>query len=163
MRQRDAGDRDRGRDLVDPGVAEIAGDQAEQQAEREADHRGGDRQHHGVADRAHHLGQHRAPGRDRVAEIAMDRAPQPQAELHRQRPIEAVGRAQLRGELLRGIGRQHRDQRVARRDVHQQEAHQRDAEHDRNDVDDPSGRIGEHRLLLFLLARMEKVARRRAG
>jgi hypothetical protein len=50
-----------------------------------------------------------APGRDRVAEIAVDRAPQPQPELHRQRAIETIGRAQLRGELLRGIGRQHRD------------------------------------------------------
>ena len=37
MRHRDAGDGKGGRELVDPGVAEIAGDQTEQQAEGEAD------------------------------------------------------------------------------------------------------------------------------
>ena len=58
--------------------------------------------------------------RDGIAEVAMQRAQQPQAELHRQRLVEAVGGAQLRGELLRRIGRQHGDQRIARRDVHEQ-------------------------------------------
>ena len=74
----------------------------------------------------------------------MERAPQPEPELHRQRTVEAVGGAQLRGEFLRRIRRQHGDQRIAGRDVHQQEAHQRDADHDRDDVDDTSGDIGEH-------------------
>ena len=45
-----------------------------------------------------------------MTEIAIDRLPQPQPELHRQRTIEAVGDAHLIGEFLRGIGRQHRDQ-----------------------------------------------------
>ena len=148
MRHGNAGDRERGRELVDPGVAEIAGDQPEQQPEREADQRGGNRQRDRVADRAQHFRQHRATGRDRAAEIAMQRAPEPQAELHRQRPVEAVGGAHLRGEFLRGIGRQHRDQGIAGRDVHQQEAHQRDAEHDRDDVDDAPEGVDEHGLLL---------------
>ena len=128
MRHRDAGDRDRGRDLVDPGVAEIAGDQAEEQAEREADQRGRDRQRHGVADRAHDFAQHRPAGGDRIAEIAVERLPQPEPELHRQRPVEAVGDAQLRRQFLRRVGGQDRHQRIAGRDVHQQEAHQRHAE-----------------------------------
>ena len=47
MRHRNAGNRDRGRDLVDPGVAEIAGNQAEEQSEREADQGGGHEQRQG--------------------------------------------------------------------------------------------------------------------
>ena len=144
MRHRDAGDRDRGRDLVDPGVAEIAGDQAEQQPEREADQGRGNRKRDRVADRAQHFRQHRAAGGDGIAEIAMERPPHPEAELNRQRPVEAVGGAQLRGEFLRRIRRQHRDQRIAGRDVHQQEAHQRHADHDRDDIDDASGDVSKH-------------------
>jgi hypothetical protein len=79
----------------------------------------------------------------------MDRAPQPESKLNRQRPVETVGGTHLRGEFLRGIRRQHRDQRIAGRDVHEQETHQRDADHDRNDVDDTSGSISEHELFLF--------------
>ena len=41
-----------------------------------------------------------------MTEIAIDRLPQPEPELDRQRTIEAVGDAQLIGEFLRGIGRQ---------------------------------------------------------
>ena len=150
MRHRDAGDRDRGRDLVDPGVAEIAGDQAEEQSEREADQRGGNRQRHGVADRAHHFGQHRAAGGDGIAEIAMERLPQPEPELHRQRTVEAVGDAQLRRQFLRRIRRQDGHERIAGRDVHQQEAHQRHADHDRDHIDDTSGDIGEHEFTFLL-------------
>jgi len=145
MRHRDAGDRDRGRHLVDPGVAEIAGDQAEEQSQRKSDQRSRDRQCHGVADCAHHLRQHRAPGRNGMTEIAVDRFPQPESELDRQRTIEAVGDAHLIGELLRGIGRQDRDQRITGRDVHQQKAHQRDADDDRNHIDDTPEDIDEHR------------------
>ena len=144
MRHRDAGDRDRGRDLVDPGIAEIAGDQPEEQSERKADHRRRDRQRDGVADRAHHFGQHRAAGGDGIAEIAIDRPPQPEPELHRQRTVEAVGDAQLLRQFLRRIGRQHRDQRIAGRDVDQQKAHQRHADDDRDHIDDAPGDIDEH-------------------
>ena len=150
MRHRDAGDRDRGRDLVDPGIAEIAGDQAEQQPEREADQGRGNRKRHGIADRAQHFRQHRAAGGDGIAEIAVQRPPHPEPELNRQRPVEAVSRAHLRGELLRCIRRQHRDQGIAGRDVHQQEAHQRHAEHDRDDIDDASGDVDEHGSLFLL-------------
>ena len=114
MRHRDAGDRDRGRNLVDPGVAEIAGDQAEQQPEREADQGRGNRKRDRVADRAQNFRQHRAAGGDGIAEIAMERPPHPEAELHRQRTIKAVGGAQLRGEFLRGVRRQHGDERDRR-------------------------------------------------
>ena len=65
-----------------------------------------------------------------MAEVAIDRLPQPEPELHRQRPIEAIGRAQLLRQFLAGIGRQDRDQRIAGRDMHQEKAHQRHAEHD---------------------------------
>jgi hypothetical protein len=80
----------------------------------------------------------------------MERPPQPEAELNRQRPVEAVGGAQLRGKFLRRIRRQHRDQRIAGRDVHQEEAHQRDADHDRDDVDDASGDVSKHESLFLL-------------
>jgi hypothetical protein len=144
MRHRNPGDRDRGRHLVDPAVAEIAGNQAEEQAKREPDQGSRDRERHGVADRAHHLRQHRAAGGDGMAEIAVDRLPQPQPELHRQRPVEAIGDAHLVGEFLRRIGRQHRDQRIAGRDVNQHEAHQCHADHDRYHIDDAAKDIGEH-------------------
>ena len=113
-------------------------------AEHEADQRGEHRKHHGVADRAHHLLGDRAPGGDRGAEIAVDGVPHPDAELHRQRPVEAVGLAHLLGERLRGVGRQHRDERIARRDVHQQKAHQRHREHDRHDQHKALGDVEEH-------------------
>src|SRR5262249_53123217 len=83
---------------------------------------------------------------DGMAEIAVDRAQEPEAELHRQRAIKAIDRAQLGSELGRRIGRQHRDQRIARRDVDEQEAHQRNADHDRDYINDASGDIGEHGL-----------------
>ncbi|MGY3294981.1 hypothetical protein ACVWWP_008048 [Bradyrhizobium sp. LM3.6] len=110
----------------------------------EADDGRGNRQRDGVADRAHDLGKHGTPAGDGIAEIAMQRAHQPQAELHRQRAVKTVGGAELCGKLLRRIGRQHRDERIARRDVHKQKAHQRDADDDRDDIDDASGDIGEH-------------------
>ncbi|MGY3121579.1 hypothetical protein ACVWXQ_005516 [Bradyrhizobium sp. S3.14.4] len=89
---------------------------------------------------------------------------QPQAELHRQRTVETIGGAELRRELLRGVGRQHGDQRIARRDVHEQKAHQRHADDDRNDIDDAASDIGEHWSSFFLLPLWEKVARdQRAG
>ena len=79
----------------------------------------------------------------------MERPPQPEAELDRQRTIEAIGGAQLRREFLRRIRRQHGHQGIAGRDVHQQETHQRDADHDRDDVDDTPGDISKHEQLLF--------------
>jgi hypothetical protein len=150
MRHRDAGDGDRGRDLVDPGVAEIAGDQPEQQPEREADQGCGNRKRHRVADRAQHFRQHGAAGGDGIAEIAMERPPQPEAELNRERTIKAVGRAQLRGEFLRRIRRQHRDQGITGRDVHEKKAHQRHADHDGDDIDDASGDVSKHEPLFLL-------------
>jgi hypothetical protein len=81
---------------------------------------------------------------------APQRAPQPEPELDRQRAIKAVGGAQLRGEFLRCVRRQYCDQRIAGRDVHQQEAHQRDAEHDWDDVDDTPGDISKHESLFLL-------------
>ena len=150
MRHRDAGDRDRGRDLVDPGVAKVAGDQAEQQPERETDQGCGNRKRHGIADRAQHFRQDGAAGGDGIAEIAMERPPHPEAELNRQRPVEAISGAQLRREFLRRIRRQHRNQGITGRDVHQQEAHQRHADHDRNDIDDTSGDVSKHESLFLL-------------
>ncbi len=86
----------------------------------------------------------RPSGGDGCAEIAVHSFPEPQAKLNGQRAIEAVSHAQLVGELLRSIGRQDRDQRIARRDVHEQEADERDAEDHGNDVDNASGSICEH-------------------
>ena len=71
VRHRHAGDRERGDELVDPGVAEVAGEEAEHQAEHEADQRGEHRQHDGVADRAADFLGDRAAGGDRGAEVAV--------------------------------------------------------------------------------------------
>ena len=65
-------------------------------------------------------------------------------EARRQRAVEAIGDAHLIGEFLRCIRRQHRDQRIAGRDEHQHEAHQRHAGDDRDHIDDAAGDIGEH-------------------
>jgi hypothetical protein len=90
-----------------------------------------------------------------MAEIAMDRLPQPDSELHRQRPVEAVGDAQLRRQFLRRVGGQNRHQRIAGRDVHQQKAHQRHTDDDRNHIDDAASDIDEH---LFTLLQSDRTS-----
>ena len=136
MRHRDAGDRDRGGDLVDRRC---------RGSSRRGSRRTGRARSRSASPAiasisvlptaastsARPTGRSRSRCRDRL-----QRAPQPQPELHRQRAVEAVGLAHLLGEVLRGIRRQHRDQRIAGRDVHQHEADQRHAEHDRDRVDD---------------------------
>ena len=77
----------------------------------------------------------------------LTRPPQPEAELHRQRTVETVGDPQLLGEFLRCIGRQHRDQWIAGRDMHEQKAHQRHADDDRDHIDDTPDDIDEHDVL----------------
>ena len=144
MRHGYAGDRDGGRDLVDPCIAEIAGDETEEQAERKAQQPGGHREHGGIGDRMHHFGENRSSCCDRRAEIAVQHAPEPQAELHGQRAVEAVGGAQLRRELLRGVRRQHGDERIAGRDMHEHEAHDRHAQNDRHGIDDAAQDVSEH-------------------
>ena len=144
VRHRDAGDRDRGHQLVDPTVAEISGQKAEHDAEHEADQRREHRQHHGVADRADDFLGDRAPGRDRGAEIAVHGLPGPETELNRQRPVEAIGLAHLVSQRLACIRRQHRDERVAGRDMDEQETYQRHREHHGNDEDQALGDVDEH-------------------
>src|SRR5262249_44946217 len=62
------------------------------------------------------------------------------------------------------IGRQHRQQDVDGCDVHEQEAHQRDADHDRNHIDDAACDIEMHDLLSSsLLPLWEKVARTKSA
>ena len=80
-----------------------------------------------------------------VPRSPLHRVPEPDAELHRQRPVEAVGLRICSASAGRGIGRQHRDQRIAGRDVHQQEAHERHREHDRHHQDQALGDVDEHR------------------
>src|SRR5580692_6669148 len=95
-----------------------------------------------------------------MTEIAIDRLPQPEPELDRQRTVEAIGDAQLRGEFLRRIGGKDRHQRIAGRDVHQQKAHQRHADDDRDHINDTPEHVDEHRSpFFFLLPLWEKVAR----
>ena len=97
----------------------------------------------------------------------MNSTPQPKPELHRQRTIEAVSDTQLLRQFLRRIGRQHRDQGIAGRDVHQQEAHQRHADHDRDDVDDTPESVDKHgspwTSLLPLWEKVARAARRMRG
>ena len=93
-----------------------------------------------------------------MTEIAVQSLPQPEPELHGQRTIETVGGTQLVGEFLLRVGRQHRDQRISRRDVHEHEAHQRDADDDRDHIDDAAGYVDEHGLPLqvVILARSSR-------
>ena len=79
-----------------------------------------------------------------MTEIAVDRFPQPETKLDRQRTIKTVGDAQLRRQFLRRIRRQDRYQGIAGRNVHQQKAHQRHADDDRDHIDDTTGNVDEH-------------------
>jgi hypothetical protein len=76
--------------------------------------------------------------------VAIEVPRSPLSAFHSQMPNWTVGLAHLVGERLRGVGRQHRDERIARRDVHQQETHQRHREHDRHDQDETLGDVDEH-------------------
>ena len=58
--------------------------------------------------------------------------------------VEAVGRAHLRGQFLRRVGGKDGDQRIARRDVDEQETDQRDAQNDRNRVDEAPCDVSKH-------------------
>jgi hypothetical protein len=51
----------------------------------------------------------------------------------------------LRREFLRRVGRQHGDERVARCDVDEQEADQRNAQDDRDRVDEAPCDVGKHK------------------
>ena len=122
MRHAHAEHRQRRGDAVHPGIAKVAGDEAEQAAEQEADEGGHAGEHQGIADGAHHFGGDRPARGDRGAEVAVQRTPEPGGELLEPWPIEAVQLHQLLLQLDRGIGRQDGDQRIAGRDMHQQEA-----------------------------------------
>ena len=79
-----------------------------------------------------------------IAEVAAGGIAEPREIAHRHRTIESVGDAQLIGEFLRCIRRQDRDKRIAGRDVHQEKAYQRDADDDRDHIDDASDDVDEH-------------------
>jgi hypothetical protein len=76
----------------------------------------------------HHLAGHGAAGGDGLAQIALQRTPDPAGNCSGSG--EAVQLAHLRLQFGRGIGRQHRDQRIAGRHVHQRKAQQGHAQHD---------------------------------
>ncbi|MCY1221348.1 hypothetical protein D9M72_334010 [compost metagenome] len=129
---------------VDPRVAEVARHEAEEAPQHKADEGGHHRQPQRVAHRGEHLAGHRAVARDGHAQVAVQRAPDPQGELLGQRAVEAVELAQLRLQVRRGVGRQDRHQRIAGCDVHEQEAHEGHADHDRHGVDHAAQEVGEH-------------------
>jgi hypothetical protein len=72
--------------------------------------------------------------RDRHAEIAVQNAVEPDAELHEQRLVEPVTGAQFGNVMRAGTRRDHHRDRVAGSDAQQQEHNDRDAEqrHDRH-------------------------------
>jgi len=92
----------------------------------------------------HDLAGDRPVAGDRHAQVAVHGAPDPHRELLRQRPVEAVELTQLRLQVGRRVRRQDRHQRIARRQVHEQKAHERHADHDRHGVDHTAEKVGEH-------------------
>ena len=70
MGHRHADDGDRARELVERATLPERGEQAERHAGAEREHRGRQRQHEAVRERVAHVEDHRAPGGDRLAEIA---------------------------------------------------------------------------------------------
>jgi len=123
---------------------EVAGQAAQNGAADEAQDAGDHGQKHGVVHRRHHLVEHGAAGRHRVAEIALDQAAQPFQVLDRPGLIEAIGLLQGFDDLGRRIGRGHGVQRIAGRNMDQQKADEADAQRDRNGVQKTFDQIGEH-------------------
>ena len=72
---------------------------------------------------------------------------EPEAELDRQRFVQAVFVPDLLHDGLRRVGGHDGVHRVARGDVHQHEAHQADRQRDRDRVEDPAGEIVDHAAL----------------
>ena len=94
--------------------------------------------HQGLPTRARPRRVTGAGGDPGCRKVALERAPEPDEELLHVGAVEAVEADQHLLELHRSVGGQDRDQRIARGDVHEGEAHERDAEHDGDRVDDPA-------------------------
>ena len=84
---------------------------------------------------------------------------EPEAELDRQRAVQAVFVADLVHDLLRGVGGDDGVDRVARRDVDQHEADQAHGERDGDRVEDAADQIHQHQAA----TRMQRAARSGAG
>ncbi|KAF0119648.1 MAG: hypothetical protein FD152_4433 [Xanthobacteraceae bacterium] len=141
VRHGHADHREDGGDLVDRAVAEIAGDEAEQQAEEKADEGRNDREQQRVLHRPENLAQDRAAGGDGGPEVALQGTPAPQNELLVVGTVEPVGLHHLLLELLGRIRRQDGDQRVAGRDMDEGKTDDRNADDDRDRVDEAFAEI----------------------
>ena len=69
--------------------------------------------------------------------------PQIDQELHEDRAVEAHLGAQLREAVRRGDGAEHQHGRIARDDLHQQEAHEHDAQELREDEEQAPADVGK--------------------
>ena len=79
----------------------------------------------------------------RVAEVAVREPLEEQPVLLGQRAVEAPLVVQLRDQLRRRAGAEHRDRRVAREEAHEQERHHRHADRDRHELRQPPQHVGE--------------------
>ncbi len=110
---------------------------AQEQRQRDQPHRRGPR---GAED-----GAHGTPLRDARSPVATGESRHPARELGRQRSIEIEGPA-LGSQLLGRCGwAQHQPDRIARRDVQQQERQNHDAEHDGDTGEETVSEPGQHR------------------
>ncbi len=144
MRHADAGYRDGRGQLVEPAAFGVTGDASQDRAEGEPHDRGAKSQDDGIENGALEGGRHRPPRRDRNAEIAGQDMAQPEHVLHRQRLVEAILLLEQLDRLGRGVRRHHGAERIARRDVDEQEDEHGDAERDGDYVKDPANDVCGH-------------------
>ena len=79
-----------------------------------------------------------------VAEIAVQQAPVPKAELHGQRTVEAEGGADPLHLRARGVGARHHLRGVAGDDVDEGKGEKADQQQHRHGVRQPAQRVAEH-------------------
>ncbi|MNL23824.1 hypothetical protein D3C87_1452290 [compost metagenome] len=145
MRHAHADDGNKGRDAVHHGVPVVASHEAQESAHDKSQQRGQTGQPQRVAHGVEHFGGHGTAAGDRRAQVAMQRAPQPARELFDQRPVKAVELHQLALQIRGSVRRQDGHQRIARRQMDQQETEQRDPHHDGQGVHHAPEDVRQHR------------------
>ena len=144
VRHRHAGSGQADHQFVDPGVAACRSQHAQQAAHGETQSCRDQRQAQRVDDRAGHLLPDGTAAGQGLSEVALHHVSEPQPELHGQGAVEAVGAAHLLHDIGGGIGRDDGVHRVARCEMHQQEADDADRQCDRHGVEHASKKVDDH-------------------
>ena len=159
-RERKAQHREAHHAAIDRRAGAPCGEHADRHGERDCDDRGENRERDGRLDALEEQRRHRAIAEDRDAEIALQRAGEPQDELLVKRQIETELAADRLYLLLgRLIARDHAG-RIAGRDMQNGEHHQCDDGEHRDGRQDAADRIGPHRAQLAAAAAIAAVTRR---